>query len=71
MKMDKQCPLAIHAYAQGNQVDVSSYKDPWEYGGDTGLKDQKVTIKKVKGMSESSIRGMDISSLFCIKESRE
>ena len=38
--------LAIFAYAQGNQVDVSSYKDPWEYGGDTGLKDQKVTIKK-------------------------
>ena len=28
--------LAIFAYAQGNQVDVSSYKDPWEYGGDTG-----------------------------------
>ena len=24
--------LAIFAYAQGNQVDVSSYKDPWEYG---------------------------------------
>ena len=42
MKMDKQClHFAIFAYAQGNQVDVSSYKDPWEYGGDTGLKDQK------------------------------
>lgn len=40
--------LAIFAYAQGNQVDVSTYKDPWEYGGDTGLKDQKVTIKKIK-----------------------
>ena len=60
--------LAIFAYAQGNQVDVSSYKDPWEYGGDTGLKDQKVTIKKVKGMSESSIRGMDISSYFALKK---
>ena len=60
--------LAIFAYAQGNQVDVSSYKDPWEYGGDTGLKDQKVTIKKIKGMSESSIRGMDISSYFALKK---
>ena len=60
--------LAIFAYAQGNQVDVSSYKDPWEYGGDTGLKDQKVTIKKVKGMSESSIRGMDISSYLALKK---
>ena len=60
--------LAIFAYAQGNQVDVSSYKDPWEYGGDTGLKDQKVTIKKVKGMSESSIRGMDISSYLALRK---
>ena len=60
--------LAIFAYTQGNQVDVSSYKDPWEYGGDTGLKDQKVTIKKVKGMSESSIRGMDISSYLALKK---
>ena len=60
--------LAIFAYAQGNQVDVSSYKDPWEYGGDTGLKDQKVTIKKVKGMSESSIRGMDISSCLALNK---
>ena len=60
--------LAIFAYAQGNQVDVSSYKDPWEYGRDTGLKDQKVTIKKVKGMSESSIRGMDISSYLALKK---
>ena len=60
--------LAIFAYAQGNQVDVSSYKDSWEYGGDTGLKDQKVTIKKVKGMSESSIRGMDISSYLALKK---
>lgn len=60
--------LAIFAYAQGNQVDVSSYKDPWEYGGDTGLKDQKVTIKKVKEMSESSIRGIDISSYLALKK---
>ena len=30
--------LAIFAYAQGNQVDVSAYKDPWEYGGDTDLR---------------------------------
>ncbi len=54
--------LAIFAYAQGNQVDVSSYKDPWEYGGDTGLKNLTASVKKLNNMSQSSVRGMDISS---------
>ena len=44
------------------------YNDADFVGGDTGLKDQKVTIKKVKGMSESSIRGMDISSYLALKK---
>ena len=60
--------LAIFAYAQGNQVDVSTYKDPWEYGGDTGLKNLSASIKKLNNMSESSIRGMDISSYTALKK---
>ena len=39
--------LAIFAYAQGNQVDVSTYKDPWEYGGDTGLKNLTASVKNL------------------------
>ena len=45
--------LAIFAYAQGNQVDVSTYKDPWEYGGDTGLKNLTASFKKLNNMSQS------------------
>ena len=60
--------LAIFAYAQGNQVDVSSYKDPWEYGGDTGLKNLTASVKKINNMSQSSIRGMDISSYTALKK---
>ena len=59
--------LAIFAYAQGNQVDVSTYKDPWEYGGDTGLKNLTASVKKLNNMSQSSIRGMDISSYTALK----
>ena len=69
MKMDKQClHLQSLLYAQGNQVDVSSYKDPCKYGGDTGIKRSKSNDQKVKGMSESSIRGMDISSYIALKK---
>ena len=60
--------LAIFAYAQGNQVDVSTYKDPWEYGGDTGLKNLTAFVKKLNNMSQSSIRGMDISSYTALKK---
>ena len=60
--------LAIFAYAQGNQVDVSTYKDPWEYGGDTGLKNLTASVKKLNNMSQSSIRGMDISSYTALKK---
>ena len=56
------------AYAQGNQVDVSTYKDPWEYGGDTGLKNLTASVKKLNNMSQSSIRGMDISSYTALKK---
>lgn len=63
---DAQVSMAIFAYAQGNETDTS--RDPYKYGDDTGLKQQKVTIKKVKNMSDSTIRGIDISSYTAEKK---
>lgn len=63
---DAQVSMAIFAYAQGNETDTS--RDPYKYGDDTGLKQQKVTIKKVKNMSDSTIRGIDISSYTALKK---
>lgn len=63
---DTQVSMAIFAYAQGNQPDTS--RDPYKYGDDTGLKQQKVTIKKVQNMSDSTIRGIDISSYTALKK---
>lgn len=63
---DAQVSMAIFAYAQGNQLDTS--RDPYKYGDDTGLKQQKVTIKKVQNMSDSTIRGIDISSYTALKK---
>lgn len=62
---DAQISLAIFAYAQGKQTDTS--RDPYKYGDDTGLKSQKVTIRKVSKMTDSTIRGMDISSYIALK----
>lgn len=63
---DAQVSMAIFAYAQGNQPDTS--QDPYKYGDDTGLKQQKVTIKKVQNMTNSTIRGIDISSYTALKK---
>ena len=63
---DAQVSMAIFAYAQGNETDTS--RDPYKYGDDTGLKQQKVTIKKVQNMSDSTIRGIDISSYTALKK---
>lgn len=63
---DAQVSMAIFAYAQGNQPDTS--RDPYKYGDDTGLKQQKVTIKKVQNMINSTIRGIDISSYTALKK---
>ncbi len=63
---DAQVSMAIFAYAQGNQPDTS--RDPYKYGDDTGLKQQKVTIKKVQNMTDSTIRGIDISSYTALKK---
>ena len=62
---DAQVSLAIFAYAQGNKTDTS--RDPYKYGDDTGLKQQKVTINKVENMTDSTIRGIDISSYIALK----
>lgn len=43
-------------------------EDPWKTGADTGLKDQKVNISKVKNMAQNTIRGVDISSYTSLKE---
>lgn len=59
--------LSIFAYAQGKGKETNVSIDPWIYGGESGLKDQKVTIKKVTGMSENAMRGMDISSYEALK----
>lgn len=63
---DAQISMAIFAYAQGNQPDTS--RDPYKYGDDTSLKQQKVTIKKVQNMTNSTIRGIDISSYTALKK---
>lgn len=62
---DAQVSLAIFAYAQGNKTDTS--RNPYKYGDDTGLKQQKVTINKVQNMTDSTIRGIDISSYIALK----
>lgn len=62
---DAQISLAIFAYAKGNQVDTS--RDPYKYGDDTGLKNQKVKINKIHNMTASTIRGMDVSSYISLK----
>ena len=63
---DAQVSMAIFAYAQGHETDTS--RDPYKYGDDTGLKQQQVTIKKVQNMSDSTIRGIDISSYTALKK---
>ena len=66
---DAQISLAIFAYAKkaqyGKGPDTS--RNPYKYGDDTGLKQQKVTINKVKNMTNSTIQGMDISSYNALK----
>ena len=63
---DAQVSMAIFAYAQGNETDTS--RDPYKYGDDTGLKQQKVEVSKVKNMTDSTIRGIDISSYTALKK---
>lgn len=54
--------IAAFAYAGGTKVNVAEYYNPYEYGGEPGLKEQKVKIKKVDNMTDEMIRGVDIGS---------
>ena len=62
---DAQVSMAIFVYAQGHETDTS--RDPYKYGDDTGLKQQKVTVSKIENMTDSTIQGMDISSYNALK----
>ena len=53
--------LAIFAYAKGEQVDVTTWRQPFQFGVEPNLKQQKVNINKIENMSESTIRGVDVS----------
>ena len=66
---DAQISLAIFAYAQTDKKEdrPDTSRDPYKYGDDTGLKQQKVTINKVTNMTDSTIRGIDISSYTALK----
>nr|WP_296190710.1 glycosyl hydrolase 53 family protein [uncultured Anaerobutyricum sp.] len=66
---DAQISLAIFAYAQTNKEEArpDTSRNPYKYGDDTGLKQQKVTINKVANMTDSTIRGIDISSYVALK----
>lgn len=43
-------------------------EDPFETGSETGLKNQKATVKKVANMAPNTMRGVDISSYQALKE---
>ena len=63
--------LSIFALAKGLSVDndvEEEEKDPYQYGGETGVKEQKVDIDEISTMYSSSIRGVDISSYTALKK---
>ena len=63
--------LSIFGLSQGLSVDnivKEEEKDPYEYGGETGVKEQKVNINQIPTMYSSSIRGVDISSYTALKK---
>ena len=63
--------LSIFALAKGLSVDndvEEEEKDPYQYGGESGLKEEEVTIKRIDSLSANSIRGVDISSYTALKK---
>lgn len=60
--------LAIFAYAAGTKVNVAEWYNPYEYGGEPGLKEQKVKIQKVDNMTDDMIRGVDIGSYKALQD---
>ena len=63
--------LSIFALAKGLNVDnevEEEEKDPYENGGESGLKEQEVTIKRINELSSDAIRGVDVSSYTALKK---
>ena len=73
--------LSIFALAKGLSIDnevEEEAKDPYEYGGESGLKEQEVAIKRInelyhksksEGLTPSdAIRGVDVSSYTVLKK---
>ena len=63
--------LSIFALAKGLSIDnevEEEAKDPYEYGGESGLKGQEVTIKRINELSSDAIRGVDVSSYTALKK---
>ena len=62
------------SYIQANTIseeliiENEEWKDPYQYGGETGLKEQKVDTDEISTMYSSSIRGVDISSYTALKK---
>lgn len=59
--------LAIFAYAQGNKVDVTVEREPFQFGVEPNLKQQSVHIDKIPNMSQSTVRGVDVSSYVALQ----
>lgn len=57
--------LAMFNTVQGKTTDTTP--DPFRTGADTGLKEQKVKIKKLATMANNTIRGADVSSSQVLK----
>ena len=64
----KQLADADNTAQMPTNDDNAAQKDPYEFGGDTGLKDQKVGINQIPSMTNQAIRGVDISSYQALKD---
>ena len=60
--------IAAFAYGNGTKADVTEWYNPYEYGGEPGLKAQKVKIKKIDGMTKDMIRGVDVGSYKALQD---
>ncbi|MFT9471075.1 glycosyl hydrolase 53 family protein, partial [Leuconostoc pseudomesenteroides] len=64
----KQISDANNSNTTPNDDPNAAQKDPYEFGGDTGLKDEKVVINKIPSMTNQAIRGVDVSSYQSLKD---
>ncbi len=58
--------LGLFGLAKAGQTDAVI--DTFQFGGDPGTKDLPVTIEKIPGMAENSIRGVDASSCIALEK---